>query len=193
LTGFLRSFARRKDGASLAEFAMILPILLLFIFGTLEIGYLMWQFQQGEIAAKRAVRIAATRSLLAPGSIPDCGPAQPGNAVAGTECASIADYSVWATCRGDGSGGGACGADLPAVAAEIARFYPRAEPGNIVIQFSGGGMGFVGLGHPVPVVTVRFEGVKFEWVVLGTLANLAAVDMPTMSASAAAEDLRNGP
>lgn len=184
---------RNRDGASLAEFALLLPVLLLFLFGTLETGYLMWQFQQGEIAAKRGVRIASTRALLMPGSIADCGPAQPGTAVAGTECATLNDYSVWATCRGDGSGGAACGADIPAVAAEIAAFYPLADPENIVIEFSGGGMGFVGLGHPVPLVTVRLENVNFDWIVVGALANLAAFDMPSMSASAAAEDLKNGP
>jgi hypothetical protein len=183
---------RCRRGASLAEFAILLPLLLLFVFGALEIGYLMWQVQQGGVAAKKAVRIATTRALIAPGAIPDCGPATPATAIAGTKCSTIADYSLWATCRGDGTGSAACGPDIARVATEVRRFYPAVAQEDIVIEISGGGMGFVGLGRPVPVVTVRFENVQFEFITLGGLAGLANITMPSMSASAAAEDLQNG-
>lgn len=183
---------RDTRGASLPEFALILPVLSLLLFGMLEMGYLMWQFQQGSIASKKAVRIAATRSLLVPGSIGDCGPMTPSSAIAGTRCSTIPDYSIWATCRGDGTGDAACGPDVARVAAEVGRFYPAVSASDIVIELSGGGMGFVGMGRPVPIVTVRFENVDFDFIVLGGLANLIPVRMPSMSASAAAEDLRNG-
>lgn len=186
-------FLRKTGGSALAEFALILPILMLLIFSVLDIGYLAWQFQQGEIASKRAVRLAATRSLLVPGTIPDCGPSQPGTSVAGTHCADIPDYSVWATCHGDGSGDAACGTDVARVAQEIAGFYPAVSPDDIVIEFSGAGLGFVGMGHPVPLITVRFVNVEFQFVFLGGLADLAGIQMPEMSASAPGEDLINGP
>ena len=191
----IKLFCKRlksERGASLPEFALILPVLSLLLFGMLEMGYLMWQFQQGSIASKKAVRIAATRTLITPGSIADCGPATPASAVAGTRCADVPDYSIWATCRGDGTGDAACGPDVARVGAEVVRFYPAVAPADIVIELSGGGMGFVGMGRPVPVVTVRFENVDFDFIVLGGLANLLPVQMPSMSASAAAEDLRNG-
>lgn len=187
-----QSFWSDARGASLPEFALILPVVSLLFFGMLEMGYLMWQFQQGSIASKKAVRIAATRTLLVPGSIGDCGPSTPSSAVAGTRCSTIPDYSIWATCRGDGSGDAACGPDIARVGAEVGRFYPAVQPGDIVIELSGGGMGFVGMGRPVPVVTVRFENVQFDYIVLGALANLLPLQMPSMSASAAAEDLQNG-
>ena len=189
----ITDFVKNKAATALAEFALILPVLMLLIFSILDIGFIAWQFQQGEIASKRAVRLAATRSLLVPGAIPDCGPAQPSTSVAGTRCSNIADYSVWATCRGDGSGDAACGADIVRVAQEISSFYPAANPDDIVIEFSGAGLGFVGMGHPVPLITVRFVNVDFQFVFLGTLANLAGIQMPEMSASATGEDLTNGP
>lgn len=192
MTWFRRNPIDCERGASLPEFAMILPVLSLLLVGMLEMGYLMWQFQQGSIASKKAVRIAATRTLIAPGSIDDCGPTTPSTAVAGTKCSEVPDYSVWATCRGDGSGDAACGPDVARVGAEVARFYPAVNPQDIVIELSGGGMGFVGMGRPVPVVTVRFENVDFDFIVLGGLADLLPVRMPSMSASAAAEDLQNG-
>ena len=179
-------------GASLPEFALILPILSLLLFSMLEMGYLMWQFQQGSIASKKAVRIAATRTLVTPGAIPDCGPATPSSAVAGTRCSDIPDFSLWATCRGDGSGDAACGPDVARVGTEVGRFYPAVQPEDIVIELSGGGLGFVGMGRPVPVVTVSFENVEFDFIVLGVLADILPIQMPSMSASAAAEDLQNG-
>ncbi len=185
---------RTRTGASLAEFALILPLLMLLTFGMLETGFLLWQIQQGEIAAKRAVRLASTRALLAPGAFGDCGPSTPTNAQAGQECALLVggDLSLWATCRGNGTGGAACGPDIAALVTEIGRFYPRAEPENIVIEFHGAGLGFQGLGHPVPLITVKFENVQYEWITLGALAGLTNITLPDMSASAAAEDLRNG-
>lgn len=193
MTRFGTDFRKRSDGTALAEFALILPILMLLIFSILDIGFLAWQFQQGEIASKRAVRLAATRSLLVPGAVPDCGPAQPGTSVAGTRCSDIADYSVWVTCMGDGSGDAACGPDVVRVAQEVANFYPAVNPENIVMEFSGAGLGFVGMGHPVPLITVRFVNVDYQFVMLGGLANLAGFEMPEMSASATGEDLTNGP
>jgi hypothetical protein len=182
-----------RRGTALAEFALILPALLLLLFGVMEIGYLAWQFQQGAIASKRAVRIAATRALIVPGSIKDCGPTQPVTAVPGTRCSTIPDYSVWATCNGDGTGGAACGADIPRIAAEVADFYPAVEPENIQIIISGAGLGFVGMRRPVPLVTVRFVDVDYNFIALGGLADLTGLRMPDMSASATAEDLSNGP
>lgn len=181
------------SGASLAEFALILPAFLLLIFGVLEVGYLAWQFQQGSIASKRAVRIAATRAVIMPGSIPDCGPSQPETAVAGTRCSDIPDYSVWGICNGDGTGDAACGADIPRIAEEVASFYPAVDPESIQIEFSGAGLGFVGMGRPVPLITVRFLNVNYDFVALGALADIAGLEMPDMTASAPGEDIINGP
>ncbi len=189
----LRPLRTNTSGAALSEFALILPALLLLIFGVLEIGYLSWQFQQGSIASKRAVRIAATRALIVPGSIADCGPSQPVTSVAGTRCSEIADYSLWATCNGDGTGDAACGADIPRIAQEVAGFYPAVEPEDIQIEISGAGLGFVGMGRPVPLITVRFVNVQYNFIALGALADLAGIQMPDMSASAPGEDLSDGP
>lgn len=189
----LRPVHSDASGSSLSEFALILPVLLVLVFGVLEIGFLAWQFQQGSIASKRAVRIAATRALIVPGSIADCGPSQPETSVAGTQCSVIADYSVWAVCNGDGTGDAACGPDVPRIAAEVAGFYPAVDPANIRIEISGAGLGFVGMGRPVPLITVRFVNVQYDFIALGALADLAGIQMPDMSASAPGEDLSDGP
>src|SRR5262245_43853576 len=112
----LKAFSTDRTGAALAQFALVLPVFLLLIFGAIEGGMLMWQFQQGEIAAKRAVRIAVTRQLMATGSMGDCGPSVPATTPAGTLCAQVPDTSVWATCKGNGTGGSVCGPGVARVA-----------------------------------------------------------------------------
>ena len=189
----LNTLARDKDGAVLAQFALILPVMLLLTFGAIEGGMLMWQFQQGEIASKRAVRLAATRALMTAGSVGDCGPSTPASTPAGTLCSQVPDTSVWATCKGDGSSGGMCGPDIARVALEISKFYPAVKPKDITIQISGGNLGFLGMGHPTPVVTVSFDKVNYKFAVLGGLGDIAARAMPKMTASAPAEDVFNGP
>lgn len=188
----LTKLRKSEKGASLAEFALLFPLFAILTFGVLEVGYLMWQFQQGAIASKRAVRIAATRDLLVPGSIEDCGvaTAQP----AGTPCSQVPGSDSWSiTCYGDGSGNAACGTDVTRVAEEIAAFYPLVTPNNIVIEISGAGLGFKGLGRPVPIITVRFVNVQFNFIVLRAFLGAGPVNMPALSASAPAEDLTNGP
>lgn len=181
---------RDNRGASLAEFALLFPIFALLTFGVLEMGYLAWQLQQGALASKRAVRIAATRQVIAPGAIPDCGPGT-GGAAPGTLCADLTPSSnSWGSCTG--AGGSPCGADIATITQEITAFYPRATADKIRYEFSGGGLGFVGLGKPVPIVTVRFVGVQFDFIVLKGFG-IGPVNMPPLSASAPAEDLTNGP
>lgn len=186
----IRKVGRNKSGASLPEFALLFPLFSLLSFGILEVGYLMWQFQQGAIASKRAVRIAITRDLITPGSISDCGPNQPADLAAGTFCAAVPDFTVWLTCDGVADPA-ACGPDVADVINEINNFYPRSQ-GNVQIQLSGGALGFNGLGRPVPVVTVRFVGVQFEFIVLKGFG-FGPVNMPALSSSAPAEDLTSGP
>lgn len=190
---YFQRLLKDRCGASLAEFAILLPLFSLFTFAILEVGYLMWQFQQGAIASKQAVRIATTRSLVAAGTLPDCGvvTALP----PGTLCSNVSGSDSWGpiVCNGAGVGNAACGPDIARIAQEITRFYPRATEENIEIVLSGAGLGFVGLGKPVPMVTVRFVDVEFDFIVLSGLAGFTSFTMPPLSASAPAEDMANGP
>ena len=185
---FCRKLKHDRAGAALAEFALLFPAFAFVFFGMLEVGYMMYQVQQGEIAAKRAVRIAITRNLL-DGTIADCGPGT-GTTSAGTLCsATTPSSSNWGGCTGDAPSS-PCGPEVANVVQEIQAFYPRAGANNIQIQFSESGLGFAGLGRPVPIVTVNLTGIQYNPIMMGVFASFT---MPTQSASAPAEDLTNGP
>ena len=56
LVRFLRRFRRCDDGAALAEFALILPLLLLFFAVTIEGARLMWSYQATIAGVRDATR-----------------------------------------------------------------------------------------------------------------------------------------
>lgn len=54
----LRRLHRDRRGASAVEFALVLPVLLTLLFGTLEVGRLMWVRSTMQFAAEEATRYA---------------------------------------------------------------------------------------------------------------------------------------
>jgi hypothetical protein len=55
----VRRAARRQEGASAVEFALVLPILVLFVFGIIEFGFAFFRAQGMEAAAREGGRVAA--------------------------------------------------------------------------------------------------------------------------------------
>lgn len=188
----MKRFRSDQTGASLAEFALLLPVLLMLTFGMMELGYLGYQVQQGSFAAKRAVRVAATRELITPGSVADCGPVITAP-TAGTPCGGtldtsnnrVSDTSVWVSCPEDDE----CGADIDRIVSEVASFYPRATSDHVEIELSGANLGFQGMGRPVPMVTVRFVAVPYNSIFFGN----TSFNLPDFASSMPAEDITNGP
>jgi Flp pilus assembly protein TadG len=66
-------FARRalscERGAAAAEFAMVLPLLLILLFAFYEAGRLFWNYHIVSASARDAARFAARLSINCPGSL----------------------------------------------------------------------------------------------------------------------------
>ncbi len=58
----MRSTFRQEDGAAAVEFALIVGVLALLLFGMLEFGLAFWQVQNLRSATREAARVAAVRA-----------------------------------------------------------------------------------------------------------------------------------
>lgn len=57
----------RRPGQSLVEFAMVMPVLFLVIFGTMEVGWLVFANHQVANGTREATRLASVRGNLSSG------------------------------------------------------------------------------------------------------------------------------
>jgi len=183
----MREFGSNNKGTAVAEFAVLLPLLALLTFAIIEFSVIMWQRQLAEFAVTRALRIATTRELIPEATLPDCGVTT--NAVAGTSCSAVAGAEDWVfTCTP--SAPGVCnGLILNYILTEIQAIAPTVQAANLVVQVEGAGLGFVGRGRPIPVITVRLTDLTYELIALGALAGLSDLAMGDIAASAPAEDM----
>jgi Flp pilus assembly protein TadG len=57
----MRAKLRREEGAAAVEFALIIGLLAILVFGLLEYGLAFWQVQNLRAAAREGARVAAVR------------------------------------------------------------------------------------------------------------------------------------
>src|SRR5918996_589220 len=57
----VRSTVRQEDGAAAVEFALIVGLLAMLVFGLLEYGLAFWQVQNLRAATREGARVAAVR------------------------------------------------------------------------------------------------------------------------------------
>ena len=203
-----RAFVADRQGTSAAEFVLVLPLFLLFLFGLIDAGRYAWLLNQLEKGAQAGVRYAVVTDLVAPGlnSYNPVGFACSGGDVIGTADRICPEALGSITCTG--SGGVSCrcdqapcpgsgpgsGAAFGNIVARVARMAPQVEASNVAVGYSGSGLGFAGdptvtdggapLSDISPVVTVAISGVEFRALLLFG----GPIEMPSVSASLTLED-----
>lgn len=206
----LRRLTRDQTGASAAEFALVLPLLLILLFGIIDAGRWMWTYNKAEKATQMGARFAVVTTAIA------------GDATAATPTGLYSGYANGTTiiqgdtipasafgkvtCTGSGSGTtvsasctctttpcptGVTTANTAAfknILARMQAFLPQITASNLQIEYSSSGLGYAG--SPVlpdlsPLVTVKIINMTFTPITTLTLASML---MPTFTTTLSAED-----
>lgn len=199
----IRRLAADQSGATAAEFGLVLPLLLLLLFGIIDAGRWMWTYNQAEKATQMGARFAVVADPVTPGldssylgvsglTQGDLIPASAFGTVTCTGSGSGATISATCTCTTSPCPSGVTTTAPTAFANIVTRmqlFLPLLTASNVTIEYSSSGLGYAG--SPVlpdlsPLVTVKITDMTFRPL---TLLAMAPVPMPSFTTTLSAEDL----
>ena len=208
----MRNIARlvRAEGASTAaEFALVLPLLLIFLLGMLDVGRFMWEYNEAEKATQIGSRFAVVTYPVLGGSsssgllnysfaVSDgitAGTAVPTANFTSAACTTTStSAAVTCTCTPSKSsfcsGVSADATSFGNIVTRMSAMYPPIAAKNVEVDYTNVGIGFAGdpNGSDVsPLVTVKLTGLTFQ--PLTTEVFGASFNMPDFAASLTGEDL----
>lgn len=192
--------SRSERGATAAEFAMVLPILILFLFGIIDIGRFMWTWNQAEKATQMGVRMAVVTEMV-PGGLytadfsPTLGQGVP-VPVANFPGVTCSKPSSSVSCTYSPACTGTCPVLTPVnstafngVVTRMHRFLPAITANKVKIEYANSGLGYAGdpNGPDVaPFVTVRLSGIQFQPILLTLFGG--SITLPDRLATLTLED-----
>jgi TadE-like protein len=193
-----RSIYRSNSGAAAAEFALVLPLFLLFLLGIIDVGRFMWALNTAEKATQMGARAAVVSNFVAGGLFDADYSATLGQGVPIT----TDDFGA-ASCKMDG-GALECNcatepcptpltpvntATFDAIVARMSAIAPVIGENNVEIVYANSGLGYAGDPNGAdiaPLVTVTASNLTFTPLIFQFFG--ASFSMPTISATLTMED-----
>jgi hypothetical protein len=178
----LRRLLHSASGTTAAEFALILPVFLLFLLGIIDAGLYAWAFNRAEKATQMGARMAVTTQVIPGGQASNgllnysfalsSGIPQ-GTIVPAANFPDITckEASGTLACTCDGTCAFSTAIDTAAqkawdnIVTRMKYIYPDIDSSNVVIEYRWSGLGFSGdpNGPDVaPLVTVKLQQVKYK-------------------------------
>lgn len=175
---------RSCRGATAVEFALVLPALIFFLFGTIEAGRLMWTWNKAEKAAQMGVRLAVVTDPVASDMVGYSflgtdglgqGDIIPASSYGAMRCAGTAGGGAVCSCV---AGTGPCpwgtAADIEAFRNIYNRMHaimPELHFDQIMIEYRPSGLGYAGSPYAdmpeiSPIVTVGIVNFPYEPMLL---------------------------
>ena len=204
MSASLARLLRCDRAASAAEFALVVPLLLLFIFGIIDVGRFMWEVNQAEKATQVGARMAIVTNPVSSGLVDadfasstlPAGSLIPADALGNLVCSSAA--CACADCP-TSIGAGVNSAAFTALVTRMAQIKPGITAANVEVTYRGSGFGYAGAAATgtgggsappetmeiSPLVTVSLKDVEFTPI---TSLLLASIDLPAFSTTLTAED-----
>lgn len=191
---------RCQTGASAVEFAMVLPLLLILLFGIIDGGRFAWEYNRAEKATQAGARVAVVTSSFPSGLTSQNYVGQTvgtttltqGDVIPAAALGRIVCDRTTCTCAVT-----PCPTALGTVDAAVfdhplltrmRAMKPDIQASNVRLEFSGSGLGFAGDPNGMdiaPLVTVRLTGMEFRPI---TSLLLLSFTMPDFRTTLTAED-----
>jgi Flp pilus assembly protein TadG len=191
---------RSESGASAAEFALVLPLLLLLLFGIFDAGRYMWQTNAAEKATQMGARMAVVTypldSGLASASYVGVtvgsqtltqGDRIPAGALGTLRCTNTGCSCNTAPCPTAGTYNGTA---FTTIVNRMKAFKPDIAAANVIVDYSGSGVGYAGDPNGMeiaPLVTVSLQNVDFRPITTFLFPDLS-IPLPDVRTSLTAED-----
>ncbi len=188
-----RHYLRDRSASSAVEFALVITIFVVFLFGIIDFSRAFWEWNRAAKATQEGARFAVVNDPVAAG-LADFDGLAFGGAGASVPLSSINPNPV--VCDSNGCNGyGFDSAAHAAILNRVSQFYPRASEAGVevVVEYEHIGLGFIGnpFGPDIaPAVTVKLQGLQFPFITPG-LNGIANLTMPEFAATITAEDLEN--
>ena len=195
---------RNKVAASAVEFALVLPLLILFLLGIIDAGRFIWENNRAEKATQAGARVAVVTKIIPQGvadfkyvgqtvggTTYDQGDPLQANALGKITCTKP---SATLACTCDSTNGycpslgTANSAGFDAIVTRMHGFYPQVTASHVVVEYSGSGVGYAGdpSGMDIsPLVTVKLTGVTFDPI---TLFGMVSFNLSPFLTTLTAED-----
>lgn len=192
-----------RQAATAVEFALVVPVALLFLFGIIDAGRLMWTLNRAEKATQMGARWAVATNLV-PTSFVDYsyvgvggltqGDPIPESSLGKITCTSTGSCRCIATpcpVNGANSDNGFDATAFNSIVSRMALFDRNVTAARVAIDYTGAGLGYAGDPTPgasdiAPLVTVRLTGLTFK-PILGQIFGVS-MSLPTFSAALTLED-----
>ena len=204
-----------QTGSVLVEFAILLPLVTIIVFGSVDLLYAFYQWNAAAKAVAIGARIAAVSDPVAaglntlsnrvvvsgvavprgpmPSFIVTCNGDTTSCDCDGT-CTGMAGNSYDMTAMNRivfGRGSLSCGDATSSYTTGMCDVLPSIRPANVVIVYRQTGLGFAGRpGGPVPTITLSLQNMTFEFFFLQALGIHIAI--PSVTTTITAEDLCSG-
>ena len=193
--------ARDLGGSTAAEFSLVLPLLFILLFGVIDGGRFLWETNRAEKATQMGVRMAVVTNVLAPGLVSEdytgkvvggttikAGDLIPAGALGVIKCTSAGCTCQTAPCPS--SLGTMDSTTFGLLVARMTAIDPNITAANVVVSYSGSGLGTAGDGGATsmdisPLITVSLTELKFVPI---TSLLLATLTLPSFSSTLTAED-----
>jgi Flp pilus assembly protein TadG len=192
----IHSFWNDQRGLA-AEFALVLPLLLLLMLGTIDVGNYAWRINQAEKATQLGARFAAVTNPVAQELLTASYVGQTvggttilqGDRIPAAALGTITCTSTTCSCSGSCPGNTFDSAAFNALAARMRVAMPTLQNANIIVEYSGSGLGFAGdpNGPDIsPIITVRLQNLSYTPITLSPIGT--TVNLPDFAYSLTAED-----